>query len=114
MGRGQHRCSLAVGKRARRGAQAEAGISRLCLRYLITAPEMKTARSGIYPVAGRTVCGLASFQAERRLRPLLRRAEIIDRPARVRIRERKPCLRLRRRLLGWKVRLLTVFSQVDG
>src|SRR5699024_5156257 len=28
------------------------------------------------------------------------------RPARVRMRRRKPCLRARRRLLGWKVRLL--------
>ena len=43
------------------------------------------------------------------MRPLLRRAEMMERPARVRIRERKPCLRLRRRLLGWKVRLLTVY-----
>lgn len=36
-----------------------------------------------------------------------RRAEIIARPARVRIRKRKPWVRLRRRLLGWNVRLLT-------
>jgi len=35
------------------------------------------------------------------LRPLRRRAEITARPARVRIRTRKPCVRLRRRLLGW-------------
>lgn len=55
-----------------------------------------------------------SNQAESSLRPLARRVEMMDRPARVRIRERKPCLRLRRRLLGWKVRLLTVYSHVDG
>ena len=46
-------------------------------------------------------------QADRRVRPLRRRAEMIARPARVRIRRRKPWVRLRRRLLGWNVRLLT-------
>jgi hypothetical protein len=46
-------------------------------------------------------------QADRRARPLRRRAEIMARPARVRIRRRKPWVRLRRRLLGWNVRLLT-------
>jgi len=51
--------------------------------------------------------GSTNAQADRRLRPLRRRAEIIARPARVRIRRRKPWVRLRRRLLGWKVRLLT-------
>src|SRR5689334_18393191 len=37
---------------------------------------------------------------------------MIARPARVRIRSRKPCVRARRRLFGWKVRLplLTVDS----
>lgn len=38
-------------------------------------------------------------------RPLLRRFVTIARPARVRIRSRKPCTRARRRLFGWKVRL---------
>ena len=33
---------------------------------------------------------------------------MIARPARVRIRKRKPCVLARRRLFGWKVRLLTV------
>ena len=42
-----------------------------------------------------------------RERPLARRAERIARPARVRIRSRKPCFLWRRRLFGWKVRLLT-------
>src|SRR6185436_20785708 len=32
---------------------------------------------------------------------------MIERPARVRIRRRNPWVRLRRRLLGWNVRLLT-------
>ena len=47
------------------------------------------------------------FQAESLARPLRRRAATMARPARVRIRRRKPCVRLRRRLLGWNVRLLT-------
>jgi hypothetical protein len=55
---------------------------------------------------GNTVVG-QSGQAESSARPLRRRADKIDRPARVRIRRRKPWVRLRRRLLGWKVRLLT-------
>jgi hypothetical protein len=46
-------------------------------------------------------------QAESRERPLARRAERIARPARVRMRSRNPCVFARRRLLGWKVRLLT-------
>jgi hypothetical protein len=48
-------------------------------------------------------------QAERRLRPLARRAFSIARPARVDILSRKPWVRLRFKLLGWKVRLL-IFS----
>ena len=45
--------------------------------------------------------------ADRRSRPLARRAERMARPARVRMRSRKPWVLARRRLLGWKVRLLT-------
>jgi len=40
-------------------------------------------------------------QAESRARPLARRAERIARPARVRIRSRKPWVFARRRLFGW-------------
>jgi hypothetical protein len=39
--------------------------------------------------------------AERRMRPLARRAERTARPARVAIRARKPCFLARRRVLGW-------------
>lgn len=46
--------------------------------------------------------------ADRRARPLERREERTARPARVRIRSRKPCVLARRRLFGWYVRLLTV------
>src|SRR6185503_10293206 len=50
------------------------------------------------------VCQRAD-QADSSLRPLVRRAARMARPARVRIRSRKPCVLARRRLLGWKVRL---------
>ena len=51
-------------------------------------------------------------QADNARRPLRRRLDTIERPARVRIRRRKPCTRARRRLFGWKVRLplATAFS----
>ncbi len=49
-----------------------------------------------------------SAQADSSPRPLRRRAERMARPARVRIRSRKPWVLARRRLLGWKVRLVTV------
>src|ERR1022692_1049 len=42
-----------------------------------------------------------------RARPLRRRAARTARPARVRMRSRKPCVFARRRLFGWNVRLLT-------
>ena len=51
-------------------------------------------------------------QAARRWRPLPRRAAMIARPARVRIRRRKPCFLCRRRLFGWNVRLLTGMTPV--
>jgi hypothetical protein len=46
-------------------------------------------------------------QADSFSRPLRRRAARMARPARVRIRSRKPWVFARRRLFGWKVRLLT-------
>ena len=48
-------------------------------------------------------------QTARLLRPLRRRADRMARPARVRMRRRKPCTLWRRRLFGWYVRLLTSF-----
>jgi hypothetical protein len=54
-------------------------------------------------------------QAERRVRPLSRRDFSTARPPRVLIRARKPCLRLRRRLLGWNVRFTTIsFRRFDA
>ena len=49
----------------------------------------------------------AAPQADRLERPLRRRADRMARPARVRMRKRKPCVLARRRLFGWNVRLLT-------
>ena len=53
-------------------------------------------------------------QAVSARRPLARRLDTTARPARVRIRNRKPCTRARRRLFGWKVRLplATAFSSL--
>jgi len=50
-------------------------------------------------------------QADRLLRPLRRRAPRIARPARVRIRNRNPCVLARLRLLGWKVRFPLLTSE---
>ena len=50
--------------------------------------------------AGSTALNPASDHAVRERRPLLRRPDTMARPARVRIRSRKPCTRARRRLLG--------------
>jgi hypothetical protein len=54
-----------------------------------------------HPVLGR------QDQALSRARPLCLRAARTARPARVRMRSRKPCVLARRRLFGWNVRLLT-------
>jgi hypothetical protein len=61
---------------------------------------------------GRKHVGGDGAQAASRVRPLRRRPARIARPARVRIRRRKPCVLCRRRLFGWKVRLLTEGSEV--
>ena len=53
-------------------------------------------------------------QAESSERPLRRRAARIARPARVRMRRRKPWVLARRRLFGWKVRLVTSVSNYIG
>lgn len=54
----------------------------------------------------RRVHSIDSDQAERRLRPLARRALMILRPPTVFMRARKPWLRARLRLLGWNVRFM--------
>lgn len=68
-----------------------------------TAQRRGEVRTAPEPGTGRKHVG----QAESFERPLERRAAMIARPARVRIRRRKPWVLARRRLLGWNVRLLT-------
>jgi hypothetical protein len=58
-------------------------------------------RASTHPGLGR------QDQALSRSRPLRLRAARTARPARVRMRSRKPCVLARRRLFGWNVRLLT-------
>ncbi len=53
-------------------------------------------------------------QADSLERPLRRRDDRIERPARVRMRRRKPCFLARRRLFGWYVRLLTGLPHESG
>jgi hypothetical protein len=66
----------------------------------ITAPDgRRELFSPPHPMAGRQHD--RRCQTATRERPLPRRAERIARPARVRMRSRKPCLRCRRRLFGW-------------
>jgi hypothetical protein len=67
---------------------------------------MNSSDRRIRKACGNTECQTA--YADSFSRPLRRRAVTIARPARVRIRKRKPCVLARRRLFGWKVRLLTV------
>ena len=59
--------------------------------------------------AGAAGVRVAARQTDRRARPLLRRDDRMDRPARVRMRSRKPCFLCRRRLFGWYVRFIWVF-----
>lgn len=66
---------------------------------------VRFGQHGATLLRGRTLVEPPAY-AVRRERPLDRRLAIIDRPARVRIRARNPCLRARRRLLGWKVRFM--------
>src|SRR3954452_14567102 len=70
----------------------------------------RTGRPRRTPDAGAGVPARATPQAESFSRPLRRRPAMIARPARVRIRSRKPWVLDRRRLFGWNVRLLTRYS----
>ena len=70
------------------------------------APEDSTAHTSSFPTkSGELISAVESTdQADSRLRPFRRRAFNTARPARVDMRERKPCFFARRRLLGWNVR----------
>ena len=58
------------------------------------------------PAAGQARQGPGAFQAASRLRPFWRRRLSTRRPPLVRIRTRKPWVRFRFRLFGWKVRFM--------
>ncbi len=107
---------LGTTKPARDTGPAESVACRTRERRATRTPRRRTARNS----AGlrRRCCwgstAASGPQPASRARPLLRRDARIARPARVRMRRRKPWVRLRRRLLGWKVRLLTPFSHSTG
>jgi hypothetical protein len=63
--------------------------------------------AGQHVRVSRSRTGARKRQALRRARPLWRRAARTARPARVRMRSRKPWVFALRRLFGWNVRLLT-------
>ena len=64
--------------------------------------------------AGLTRCQNAGSYTLSRARPLARRAFRTRRPFLVRMRARNPWVRLRCRLLGWKVLFITVTRCADG
>jgi len=69
--------------------------------YTLNAAVQRELRAAAHPGLGR------QDQALSWSRPLRLRAARMARPARVRMRSRKPCVFARRRLFGWNVRLLT-------
>ncbi len=75
-------------------------------RYARRPPTAMPAGDGLYCL-GPANRAQRMRQAEISARPLRRRAARMARPARVRMRSRKPWVFARRRLFGWKVRLLT-------
>jgi hypothetical protein len=81
-------------------------------------PTLRPRRTAARKSAGRvtrfdlasTCVSLSRYYADSSVRPLRRRAARIARPARVRMRSRKPWTLARRRLFGWKVLLLMVIA----
>ena len=91
--------------------RAAAAAGRADLPRLVVVTKTHPAEDVLRLAAlGVTDVGENPDQAESSVRPLPRRAARMARPARVRMRERKPCFLARRRLFGWKVRLLTVIT----
>ncbi len=107
---------LGTTKPARDTGWEESDACRTRVRRATLTPRRSTIRNSV-ELRRRCCWGSTAAsgpQPARRARPLLRRDAKIARPARVRMRRRKPWVRLRRRLLGWKVRLLTPFSHSTG
>ena len=87
------------------------GVSQAVRHEMLCAhPDPGSEDSSEVFAAADPMCRVKHAQAEMSERPLRRRAARIERPARVRIRRRKPCFLARLRLLGWNVRLLTSVS----
>ena len=109
------------GRRGARLAGDGATVRSLTARHDRAAPAhrreaaVEVGRRRMRCVGGSMRCGPPPYgpaaQAESSARPLRRRAARMARPARVRMRRRKPWVLARRRLFGWKVRLLTTFSE---
>ena len=99
----------AVVPRARRSGPAWTTMQRGACSGSPGAPEC-CREVRLVPAAGAPRAARGRPQAESSERPLARRADRMARPARVRMRRRKPWVLARRRLFGWKVRLLTRFS----
>jgi len=80
-------------------------ITRLpaCRRPACSASRIPPPRRVWEPAPEATIEDRRGVQADSRVRPLDRRRARMARPARLRIRTRKPCRFLRRRVLGWKV-----------
>jgi hypothetical protein len=105
-------------RRANRPADDESYPGRLAVVHAVCPDEQvayhgRPARAGPGAHGQRELCAPAhpglgrQDQALSRSRPLRLRAARTARPARVRMRSRKPCVLARRRLFGWNVRLLT-------
>jgi len=106
---GTARCSTRVLVPARRPRRTVCAKDWLEVSRWLRVSTWRPGKSAVTTpgaTTGSTVVG-TSAQAARRLRPLRRRDARMARPARVRIRRRKPCVLWRRRLFGWNVRLLT-------
>ena len=110
--RGTTKPTRAAGLPARRtvGADRVSSADREVQDHQPVGRTARAARSVALKSAerrSRAAAGQHDSQAESLERPLWRRAARMARPARVRIRRRKPCVFARRRLFGWNVRLLT-------
>ena len=94
----------------------EAGTERLALdalafgKYELEFRRFTQPRVGLKPRAN----GHWNAYGIRRARPLARRRASTRRPPLVAIRARKPWVRLRRRVCGWKVRFMTLISVADA
>jgi len=90
-----------MAKATRGGAVAGSGRKR---HHKCSVPARRSDRRSSSNRRRSWIRPIKSGQAVNRWRPFKRRDLMMARPARVRMRARKPCLRARRRVLGWYVR----------